>query len=211
MAGRTSIKTDDSIRDDVAALKREPYQTLTTLWPHHGGFSLGRQHRITPQKFEVLRKFEARPLDVVVTVMATVGRVCVLPQDLEKAIITKHCCRITPGCEAIDSHYLAIALRAESSTRQNIFGNVRGQTCPGIYGPILKGAPVAFPPPREQQEIIAEVERRLSIIQELEAVIEANLTRANRLRQSILSTAFSGGLAVSELEIARRANKLIAH
>jgi len=39
-----------------------------------------------------------------------------------------------------------------------------------------------------------EVERRLSVIKELEDAVEANLTRADRLRQSILSQAFSGQL-----------------
>jgi type I restriction enzyme S subunit len=51
-----------------------------------------------------------------------------------------------------------------------------------------------LPPLKEQQEIVAEVERRLSVIDELEATVEANLTRADRLRQSILSQAFSGRL-----------------
>ena len=50
------------------------------------------------------------------------------------------------------------------------------------------------PPLREQQEIVAEVERRLSVIEELEAAVEANLTRADRLRQSTLKAAFSGRL-----------------
>ena len=51
-----------------------------------------------------------------------------------------------------------------------------------------------LPPVAEQQRIVAEVERRLSVIEELEATVEANLTRADRLRQSILSQAFSGRL-----------------
>ena len=51
-----------------------------------------------------------------------------------------------------------------------------------------------LPPVAEQQCIVAEVERRLSVIEELEATVEANLMRADRLRQSILSQAFSGGL-----------------
>ena len=50
------------------------------------------------------------------------------------------------------------------------------------------------PPLREQQEIVSEVERRLSVIEELQAAVAANLTRADRLRQSILSQAFSGRL-----------------
>ena len=54
--------------------------------------------------------------------------------------------------------------------------------------------PVPLPPLAEQRRIVAEVERRLSVIQQAEDAVEANLTRAERLRQSILKQAFSGKL-----------------
>lgn len=59
----------------------------------------------------------------------------------------------------------------------------------------LKGLPVPIPPPVEQTRIVAEVERRLSVVEELESVVSANLQRATRLRQSILQEAFTGELA----------------
>ncbi len=43
---------------------------------------------------------------------------------------------------------------------------------------------------------VAEVERRLSVVEELESVVTANLQRATRLRQSILQKAFTGGLTL---------------
>jgi type I restriction enzyme S subunit len=46
----------------------------------------------------------------------------------------------------------------------------------------------------EQARIVAEVERRLSMIDELETGVIANLKRAERLRQSILRRAFTGRL-----------------
>jgi type I restriction enzyme S subunit len=46
----------------------------------------------------------------------------------------------------------------------------------------------------EQQRIVAEVERRLSVVEGVEAAIAANLTRAGRLRQAILKKAFAGEL-----------------
>lgn len=159
-----------------------------------GRFSLGSNHRIKPEKYSVLRKFTARPGDVVVTVMATIGRVCVLPENLDPAIITKHCYRITPATIGIAPRFLALALRADAPTRRHIFGNVRGQTRPGINGPILKTAPVPVPPLIEQLRIVAEVERRLSVVEELETVVKANFQRATRLRQSILQRAFQGRL-----------------
>jgi type I restriction enzyme S subunit len=54
--------------------------------------------------------------------------------------------------------------------------------------------PVPVPPLAEQTRIVAEVERRLSVVEELESLMPANLQRAARLRQSILQRAFSGSL-----------------
>ena len=60
-------------------------------------------------------------------------------------------------------------------------------------------AQLAFPLPpiAEQARIVAEVERRLSVVDQLDAVVFANLRRAIRLRQSVLQRAFSGAEAPS--------------
>ena len=59
---------------------------------------------------------------------------------------------------------------------------------------LLQAFAVPVPPLAEQHRIVAEVERRLSVIDELEAIVAANLKRAERLRQSILKRAFEGKL-----------------
>ena len=46
----------------------------------------------------------------------------------------------------------------------------------------------------EQHRIVADVERRLSVVDELEATVAANLERAERLQQAILRRAFAGQL-----------------
>ena len=53
---------------------------------------------------------------------------------------------------------------------------------------------IGLPPIAEQSRIVAEVELRLSVIQQSEVAVEASLARAERLRQSILKQAFSGQL-----------------
>ena len=59
---------------------------------------------------------------------------------------------------------------------------------------LIHAMPLPLPPLAEQCRIVTEVERRLSVIQQTEASVEANLLRAERLRQSILKQAFSGKL-----------------
>ena len=61
----------------------------------------------------------------------------------------------------------------------------------------IKSIVLPLPPLTEQTRIVAEVERRLSVVEELETVVSVNLQRATRLRQSILQRAFSGGLTLS--------------
>jgi len=58
----------------------------------------------------------------------------------------------------------------------------------------IRGFTFPLPPLAEQYRIVAEVERRLSVVQEVETVIAANVARAERLRQSILKQAFEGRL-----------------
>jgi len=53
---------------------------------------------------------------------------------------------------------------------------------------------VPVPPLAEQEQIVAEVERRLSVVDDAEARVAAGLKRAARLRQSILKRAFAGQL-----------------
>jgi restriction endonuclease S subunit len=59
----------------------------------------------------------------------------------------------------------------------------------------LMAAPITVPSLGEQGDIVAEVDRRLSIIRELETEVDANLKRAQGLRQAILAKAFSGAHA----------------
>ena len=54
--------------------------------------------------------------------------------------------------------------------------------------------PILLAPLAEQHRIIAEVERRLSVVQQTEAAVDASLRRAERLRQSVLKRAFEGKL-----------------
>ncbi len=73
----------------------------------------------------------------------------------------------------------------------------RARTTAGIYKlnqQDLLPCMVPLPPLAEQHRIVAEVSRRMSVIQQAEATVDASLNRADRLRQSILKQAFSGQL-----------------
>lgn len=54
-------------------------------------------------------------------------------------------------------------------------------------------------------------DQSLSLIREVEAQVDANFTRAERMRQSILGQAFSGGLVIDQPQITGRAETRAAH
>ena len=56
---------------------------------------------------------------------------------------------------------------------------------------LVEQIPIPVPPLTEQLRIVAEVDRRLSILRELEVEVETNLKRAEGLRQSVLSKFFA--------------------
>jgi len=85
--------------------------------------------------------------------------------------------------------YLSIFLNGK-----DLSFSVTGSAQPKLTQAALNKIPVPLPPLAEQTRIVAEVERRLSVVEELESVVTANLQRATRLRQSILQKAFTGKL-----------------
>ena len=67
-----------------------------------------------------------------------------------------------------------------------------------------------LPPIPEQHRIVAEVERRLSVVAAMEATVAANLARAGRLRQAVLKRAIEGRLVAQDASD-EPAEVLLAH
>ncbi|MDG6249442.1 restriction endonuclease subunit S [Methanocalculus sp.] len=170
----------------------------------NGFFSYGKEHRISPEKYEELRKYTARPLDLLITVMATIGRCCVFPENCETAIITKHVYRITSNQDLVSPHYLFQTLRGAIPVQQQIQNQIRGQTRPGINGTILKSIAIPLPPIPEQDEIVHRADALFALADQIEARVATAKERTETLRQSILTQAFSGQLVPTEAELAQR-------
>jgi type I restriction enzyme S subunit len=159
-----------------------------------GQFSLGSNHRIPEKKFHDLERYRARPGDVAITVMGTVGRTCVVPEDIEPAIITKHVYRITLDRRIADPHYLMNALRGSEAVLEQMGANVRGQTRPGINGTILKALQIPLAPIDEQREIVRRINCTFAEIDRLTAEAASARHLLDRLDQAILAKAFRGEL-----------------
>ena len=65
-----------------------------------------------------------------------------------------------------------------------------GGVQPNLNLGLVRTLRIPVPPRDDRQRIVAEVDRRLSIVREVEAEVDVNLKRAQALRQAVLSTHF---------------------
>ena len=93
----------------------------------------------------------------------------------------------------ISAWYLALSLAADAQLGR-LEPYFTGSTINHFTGQSLRSYRLPLPPYREQEHIVEEAERQLTIISIVENDINANLARCERLRQAILEQAFSGRL-----------------
>ena len=86
--------------------------------------------------------------------------------------------------------FLIAALRSDVVQRQ-IKRDVRATAQPDLGLVHIRQFVVPVPPMAEQLRILEELDRQLSILRGIEAEVENNLLRAQKLRQSTLSKAFT--------------------
>ncbi len=134
--------------------------------------------------------------DLVVCEGGEPGRAAVWTSTQESMIIQKalHRVRLARG---ISPWYLAYRLATDAMSGE-LESYFTGSTIKHFTGQSLRSYVFPVPPSEEQHRIVAEVERRLSVVAELEATVGANLARAGRLRQAVLKRAFEGRLVAQE-------------
>ncbi|MCW5914222.1 MAG: restriction endonuclease subunit S [Chitinophagaceae bacterium] len=88
--------------------------------------------------------------------------------------------------------YFLVQERIRQKAEQSMTGAVGQRRVPKKF---LEELEVPFPPtPSEQQFIVSEIEKRLSVCDKIEESIATSLQQAESLRQSILKKAFEGKL-----------------
>ena len=97
---------------------------------------------------------------------------------------------VAPTNSCVDSRYLFWWTCSPVGQAQ-IVDNASATTLPILNKSKFEALSVALPPLAEQARIVTEVDRRLSVIREVEVGVGANLLRAKALRQATLMKAFS--------------------
>ncbi len=182
----SNLKVSDYTKDGIPLVFVRNIRTQT-----FGGNSTSY---ISKEKAEELRPHWVSSGDILITKMGDPpGDACLYPSGQSTAVITADCIKFRP-CNILSFPvYFVFAINSQV-VRPQILAITKGVAQLKVSLGRFKTIAFPLPPLAEQRRIVSELERRLSVINELESVVTANLKRAERLRQSILKRAFEGKL-----------------
>ena len=169
------------------------YKVYEQYCPINDDCSFAR-YFITEDKYKELESFAVQARDFLISCSGTLGRITQVPDEYEEGIINQALLRVRINNNIIDDAYFLMLFRSPYFQKQ-IFDSATGSAIPNVKGVNdLKAIPLPLPPIEEQMVIVRELDESMSLIAKIEKQVEANLKRAERLRQSIFKKAFSGKL-----------------
>jgi type I restriction enzyme S subunit len=125
--------------------------------------------------------------DVLLSCSGTVGRSCVVPAGLRFTLV-RSVAVLRPIIMLADF----MTYNLQSPLGQSQIDDRKTQTAQAnLFQGKIRQLVFALPPLAEQARIVAEVDRHLSIVREVESEVNNNLQRAQALRQATLVKAFS--------------------
>ena len=152
---------------------------------------------IDDKKYNELISCKVKPKDILISLVGTVGKVLILPNDCKEGVINPRLIKISSNSK----YYLPEFFKYyfESSYLKGLYKiQTHGATMDVLNLNIIQGLPFPICTIDEQVEIIRQLEKVFSIIDKQEKDFESNLLHSEALRQSILKKAFSGQLVAQD-------------
>ena len=154
----------------------------------NGSLALNDVDFVPEEEYErIAKRIAIQAGDVLLSCSGTVGRSCVVPQGLRFTLV-RSVAVLRPVIMLSDF----MTYNLQSPLGQSQIDDRKTQTAQAnLFQGKIRQLVFALPSLAEQVRIVAEVDRHLSIIREVEAEVDANLQRAQALRQATLSKAFA--------------------
>jgi len=160
-------------------------------------FAWGEHRFISNQKYEELQNYRIFPGDVIVTIMGTIGRSAVIPDDIPIAINTKHLAAITLDRELANPLFLSYSIHSSPFVLRQFANKNRGAIMSGLNLGIIKEIKIKRPPIALQNRF-ADIHTR---VDRLKSIYQQSLADLGSLYGALSQQAFKGGLDLSRVPL----------
>ena len=110
---------------------------------------------VTPAKFLQLRRYAVRPDDLMITIMGTVGRCCLVPQDIGEALSSKHTWTISLDASKYSPYLAMLQVNFSDWVLRHFSKDQQGGTMSAIRSETIRSTQLPVPPREEQTDIEA--------------------------------------------------------
>jgi type I restriction enzyme S subunit len=152
---------------------------------------------ISPAKFEQMKQYRVLPGDILVSVMGTVGRVAVVPDNVEPGIINPRLVRYRPDFSRVRPRYLQLTMQSPPSRAQIVEAS-KGTTMEGLNMQVLGQLRINLPPLTEQDAILGAISHKASALQRASNDAGREITLLREYRTRLIADVVTGKLDVRE-------------
>ena len=164
----------------------------------HGKVSFDDCKFISRDDHEALiQRCHPEPGDLLITKSGTIGRLAIVPDREFSLFVSVALVKIQSVQAHISSRWLRYAFE-HHIMGLNIDQQIKGGLLKNYHLEDLRLARLPLCNVLEQEELVYQVEEKLSVLEELGATIDQQLVKAHALRQSVLKKAFAGQLVAQD-------------
>jgi type I restriction enzyme S subunit len=144
---------------------------------------------LPPKKFQQLSRYQVFPHDVMITIMGTVGRSCVVPEGIGPCVSSKHTWTMTFDNSKVAAEIICWQLNHFSRTRKKILEDSQGGVMDAISSQTIREAEVPLP---TVQEFADKILGYYKISRKHEQAMISKLEKTRLLKYAVSAELLSG-------------------
>lgn len=154
-------------------------------------FSYGDNY-VSEQNYKRLINYEVLPNDIAVSMMGTIGKCSVVPDNIEPGIMDSHLIKIRLSQKMLP-RYFEYAYESDMGYSQLLI-NSKGSIMNGLNSTIIKGLYIPVPEIIEQQAIVDFLDKECAQIDSIAADLEKQIALLQQYKKSLITETVTKGL-----------------
>lgn len=147
-----------------------------------------RRNTISKDDYESLTSYKVEPNDVLVSMMGTIGKCAIVPQDIALGIMDSHVIKIRLNTDVILPSFFQYVYDKDNSFEvfEYFTRKKKGFIMDGLNTSVIKNAYFVLPPLEEQQKMVAFLNEKCTTIQRLIEIKQDKIEKLNQYKKSLI-------------------------